>query len=107
MTGDLIEATLELRASSLRDAEGSDVAFVHARAGGGVSGIVLTGFLALSRARPAGCERSGGRSGPPAEQAILGRGRWDADALRDLVRDCALETSDPRTLCWFLMRRAF
>ena len=26
------------------------------------------------------------------QQAILGRGRWDADALRDIVRDYALET---------------
>src|SRR4051794_27625618 len=37
-----------------------------------------------SGARPAGC-------GPRRQQAILGRGRWEADALRDLVRDYALE----------------
>jgi len=31
-----------------------------------------------------------------AAQAILGRGHWDADALRDIVRDYALETlADP------------
>ncbi len=30
------------------------------------------------------------------QQAILGRGRWDADALRDVVREYALETlADP------------
>jgi SRSO17 transposase len=33
-----------------------------------------------------------GDSGPWRQQAILGRGRWEADALRDLVRDYALET---------------
>ena len=37
-----------------------------------------------------------GDAGPWRQQAILGRGRWDADALCDLVRDHALETlSDP------------
>jgi SRSO17 transposase len=33
-----------------------------------------------------------GDSGPWRQQAILGRGRWDADALRDIVRDYAVET---------------
>src|ERR1700759_1666446 len=33
-----------------------------------------------------------GDRGPWRQQAILGRGRWDADALRDIVRDYALET---------------
>ncbi len=28
-----------------------------------------------------------GDAGPWRQQAILGRGRWDADALRDIVRD--------------------
>jgi SRSO17 transposase len=32
-----------------------------------------------------------GDPGPWRQQAILGRGRWEADALRDLVRDYALE----------------
>jgi SRSO17 transposase len=32
-----------------------------------------------------------GDSGPWRQQAILGRGRWDADALREIVRDYALE----------------
>ncbi|MGH6645268.1 MAG: IS701 family transposase, partial [Bradyrhizobium sp.] len=35
---------------------------------------------------------SAGDSGPWRQQAILGRGRWDADALRDIVCDYALET---------------
>ena len=33
-----------------------------------------------------------GDLGPWRQQAILGRGRWSADALRDLTRDYALET---------------
>jgi len=38
----------------------------------------------------------GWRSRPWRQQAILGRGYWDADALRDILRDYALETlADP------------
>jgi SRSO17 transposase len=33
-----------------------------------------------------------GDPGPWRQQAILGRGHWDADALRDIVREYALET---------------
>ena len=33
-----------------------------------------------------------GDPGPWRQQAILGRGRWNADDLRDIVRDYALET---------------
>src|ERR1700757_3926901 len=33
-----------------------------------------------------------GDPGPWRQQAILGRGQWDADALRDVVREYALET---------------
>src|ERR1022692_3529678 len=33
-----------------------------------------------------------GDRGPWRQQAILGRGRWDAEALRDIVRDYVLET---------------
>src|SRR4051794_11281403 len=33
-----------------------------------------------------------GDPGPWRQQAILGRGRWQADALRDVVREYALES---------------
>src|SRR5918911_2937383 len=33
-----------------------------------------------------------GDAGPWRQQAVLGRSHWDADALRDLVRDYALQT---------------
>ena len=32
-----------------------------------------------------------GDPGPWRQQAILGRGDWDADALRDIVRDYVIE----------------
>src|ERR1700712_4695249 len=43
-----------------------------------------------------------GDTGPWRQQAILGRGRWEADALRDIVRDYALETlADPDAVLVF------
>ena len=33
-----------------------------------------------------------GDPGPWRQQAILGRGRWDVDALRDIVREYVVET---------------
>src|SRR5215831_1023521 len=56
-------------------------------------GSFWTGFLATNRERRAGCaRRRRANSGPWRQQAILGRGRWDADALREMVREYALET---------------
>ena len=73
--------------------EGSDQAVVHAGAGGGVGGSFLDGLLGAER-RKTGWMRAeaAGDPGPWRQQAMLGRGRWDADALRDVVRDYALET---------------
>jgi len=53
----------------------------------------LEGLLGEER-RKTGWMRAeaAGDPGPWRQQAILGRGQWDADALRDLVRDYALET---------------
>jgi SRSO17 transposase len=40
--------------------------------------------------------RAAGGPGPWRQQAILGRGHWDADALLDIVRDYVVEKlSDP------------
>jgi SRSO17 transposase len=57
------------------------------------SGAFLDGLLGPER-RKTGWMRAeaAGDRGPWRQQAILGRGRWDADALRDIVRDYALET---------------
>jgi SRSO17 transposase len=53
----------------------------------------LDGLLGAER-RKTGWMRAeaAGDPGPWRQQAILGRSRWDADALRDVVRDYAVET---------------
>jgi SRSO17 transposase len=53
----------------------------------------LDGLLGPER-RKTGWMRAeaAGDAGPWRQQAVLGRSRWDADDLRDLVRDYALET---------------
>src|ERR687891_2257528 len=61
------------------------------------AGRFLDGLLGPER-RKTGWMRAeaAGDPGPWRQQAILGRGRWEADALRDIVRDYALETlADP------------
>jgi SRSO17 transposase len=93
MTGASIEATLELWASSLRDAKARiRPLFTQARVAAS-AGLFLDGLLGAER-RKTGWMRAeaAGDPGPWRQQAILGRGRWEADALRDVVRDHALET---------------
>ena len=57
------------------------------------AGLFLDGLLGPER-RKTGWLRAeaAGDPGPWRQQAILGRGRWDADTLRDMVRDYTLET---------------
>src|SRR6188508_3579301 len=57
------------------------------------AGLFLDGLLGPER-RKTGWMRAeaAGDAGPWRQQAVLGRGRWEADALRDVVRDYALET---------------
>jgi SRSO17 transposase len=93
MTGVSIEATLELWASSLRDVKVRiGPLFSQARVAHS-AGQFLDGLLGDER-RKTGWMRAeaAGDLGPWRQQAILGRGRWDADGLRDIVRDYALET---------------
>ena len=93
MTGASIEATLELWASSLRDVKARiGPLFSQARVARS-AGQFLDGLLGDER-RKTGWMRAeaAGDPGPWRQQAILGRGRWDADGLRDIVRDYALET---------------
>ena len=56
------------------------------------AGLFLDGLLGEER-RKTGWMRAeaAGDPGPWRQQAILGRGCWDADALRDIVRNYALE----------------
>ncbi|MDD1546205.1 hypothetical protein DAA51_00085 [Bradyrhizobium sp. WBAH10] len=66
---------------------------VYAGAGRGRGGTVSRRTVG-QRAAQDGLDAggSGRRSSPWRQQAILGRGQWDADALRDIVREYALET---------------
>ena len=87
-----IETTLEAWASSLRAVKrlirplfAQDRASVNA-------GLFLDGLLGEER-RKTGWMRAeaAGDPGPWRQQALLGRDRWDADALRDMVRDYVVE----------------
>ena len=93
MAGASIEATLELWAASLRNVKGRiRPLFLQERVAAS-AGQFLDGLLG-NEPRKTGWMRAeaAGDCGPWRQQAILGRGRWDADALRDMVRQYALET---------------
>jgi SRSO17 transposase len=93
MSGASIETALELWASSLRDVKRRmRPLFTQERVARSAEDF-LEGLLGEER-RKTGWMRAeaAGDPGPWRQQAILGRGRWDADALRDIVRDYALET---------------
>ena len=97
MAGASMETMLELWASSLRDVKARiRPLFTQARVAAS-AGLFLDGLLGPER-RKTGWMRAeaAGDPGPWRQQAILGRGRWDADSLRDAVREYALETlADP------------
>lgn len=92
MTGASIETTLELWASSLRDVKARmRVLFTQERVAASAN-LFLDGLLGEKR-RKTGWMRAeaAGDPEPWRQRAILGRGRWDADALRDIVRDYVVE----------------
>jgi SRSO17 transposase len=96
-TGGSIEATLELWASSLRDVKGWIRPLFQQERTAASAELFLDALLGPER-RKTGWMRAeaAGDRGPWLQQAVLDRTRWDADALRDLVRDYALETlADP------------
>jgi SRSO17 transposase len=93
MSGASIATTLEVWASSLRDVKARiRLLFTQERVAASAS-LFLDGLLGDER-RKTGWMRAeaAGDPGPWRQQAILGRGWWDADGLRDIVRDYALET---------------
>ena len=93
MVGIGVEVGLELWAVSLRDVkERIRPLFTQQRVAMS-AGLFLDGLLGPER-RKTGWMRAeaAGDRGPWRQQAILGRGRWEADALRELVRAYALET---------------
>src|SRR6201997_3028051 len=92
MIGASIETTRELWASSLREVKKRiRPLFAQERAALN-AGLFVDGLLGDER-RKTGWMRAeaAGDPGPWRQQAVLGRDRWDADALRDLVRDYATE----------------
>ena len=92
MAGASIETVLELWASSLRETKARiRPLFTQARVAAS-AGLFLDGLLGPER-RKTGWMRAeaAGDPGPWRQQAILGRGRWDADALRDIVREYVVE----------------
>jgi SRSO17 transposase len=93
MGGTSIETTLELWASSLRDMKARIRPLFGQERVAASAGQFFDGLLG-NEPRKTGWMRAeaAGDPGPWRQQAILGRGRWDADALRDIVRDYALET---------------
>src|SRR3954454_10081189 len=92
MSGASIEETLEVWAASLREVKARMRPLFTQERVAASAGLFLDGLLGQER-RKTGWMRAeaAGDPGPRRQQAILGRGRWEADALRDLVRDHALE----------------
>ena len=93
MAGTSIEATLELWAASLRAVKTQLRSLFTQERVAVSAGFFLDSLLGEER-RKTGWMRAeaAGDPGPRRQQAILGRGRWNADDLRDIVRDYALET---------------
>ena len=92
MSGASIEQTLELWAASLREVKARMRPLFTQDRVAASAGLFLDGLLGEER-RKTGWMRAeaAGDPGPWRQQAILGRGRWDADALRDIVREYVVE----------------
>src|SRR5499433_1780010 len=91
--GASVEDALTLWASLLREAKQRIRPLFSQQRVAGSAGQFLDGLLG-NEPRKTGWMRAeaAGDPGPWRQQAILGRGRWEADGLRDLVREYALET---------------
>src|SRR6186713_3687980 len=87
-----LETTLELWSTTLRQAKHRMRPLFAAPSVAASANAFLEGLLGDER-RKTGWMRAeaAGDPGPWRQQAILGRGRWDADALRDIVRDYVVE----------------
>jgi SRSO17 transposase len=87
-----IEDTLELWASSLRDVKARMRPLFTQERVAASAGQFLDGLLGEERRKTSWMRAEAvGDPGPWRQQAILGRGRWDADVLRDIVRDYVVE----------------
>jgi SRSO17 transposase len=93
VAGVAVEDALELWAWSLREVKRRLRPLFTQERVAVSAGLFLDGLLGPER-RKTGWMRAeaAGDPGPWRQQAILGRGRWEADALRDLVREYVLES---------------
>src|SRR5215210_3047846 len=88
-----LETTLELWSTTLRQAKHRIRPLFAAPSVAASANAFLDGLLGAER-RKTGWMRAeaAGDPGPWRQQAILGRSHWNADALRDGVRDHVIET---------------
>src|SRR3954464_7577388 len=88
-----LETPLELWSTTLRQAQHRIRPLFAAPSVAASANAFLDGLLGAER-RKTGWMRAeaAGDPGPWRQQAILGRSRWNADALRDVVRDHVIET---------------
>jgi SRSO17 transposase len=87
-----VETTLEIMASALRDVKGRMRQLFAQERTATNAGLFLDGLLS-NEPRKTGWMRAEvvGDAGPWRQQELLGRDRWEADALRDLVREYVVE----------------
>src|SRR5215217_3706566 len=93
MSGVAIEDLLELWSAELRKAK-AKLSWLIGHPSVVASAAAFLDTLLGAERRKTGWMRAeaAGDTGPWRQQAVLGRSHWDADALRDVVRDYALET---------------
>ncbi len=93
MSSASLESTLELWSTTLRQAKQRIRPLFAAPSVAASANAFLDGLLGGKR-RKTGWTRAeaAGDPGPWRQQAILGRTHWDAEALRDVVRDYVVET---------------
>ena len=86
MAGASIETTLELWASLLRDVKARIRPLFRQERVAVSAGKFLDGLLGNEPRKTSWMRaEAAGNSGPWRQQAILGRGQWDADTLRDIA----------------------
>src|SRR6478609_5182876 len=93
MSSASLETTLELWSATLRQAKQRIRPLFAAPPVAASANAFLDGLLGAERRKTSWMRaEAAGDPGPWRQQAILGRSRWDADALRDVVRDYVVET---------------
>ena len=93
MMGVAVEQMLDLWCTELRQVKAHLRALFPHPSVATSAAAFLDGLLGPERRKTSWMRaEAAGDPGPWRQQAVLGRSHWDADALRDMVRDYALET---------------